>query len=58
VIKTVQENEVDDASLSYNNQLSKSINTSAEFRVSEQKSNIVANQFRLEDISFKLHISF
>jgi hypothetical protein len=58
VIETVQENEVDDASLSYNKQLSKSINTSAEFRVSEQKSNIVANQSRLEDISFKLHISF
>jgi hypothetical protein len=58
VIETIQENEVDDASLSYNKQLSKTINTSAEFRVSEQKSNIVANQFRLEDISFKLHISF
>jgi hypothetical protein len=56
--KTVQQNAVDDVSLSYNKQLSKSMDASGVLRSTEQKSNDVANQSRQEEISFKLHISF
>ena len=56
--KTVQQNAVDDVSLSYNKQLSKSMDTSAVLRTTEQKSNDAANPSRQEEISFELHISF
>jgi hypothetical protein len=56
--ETTQENTIDDASLSYNRRLSKSIDTSASLRTTEQKSNVVSNQSRQEEISFKLNIVF
>lgn len=56
--ETTQENTIDDASLSYNRRLSKSMDTSASLRATEQKSNIVANESRQDEISFRLNIVF
>lgn len=56
--ETTQSNTVNDVSLSYNKQFSKSMNTSAVLRQTEQRSNVVANQSQQQDISFNLNVTF
>lgn len=56
--ETVQEDTVDNSSLSYNKRISKSINASAALSNTEQQSNIAANQSRQQEISFRLNVVF